>query len=120
MRKEIDNMENLKWCVLNYDFNSKQIIYFNIFNNWRFKEAAIEAVKEFKESVNQEVSDLVAKIDSLAKWQFWCRREYEISAGDLYEHDLNRYERVDVYQQIEMNIDNLVNYLLNVYNNINE
>ena len=40
--KESDNMENLKWYVLNYDFNGKKVESFNIFRSCR----CVDDVKE--------------------------------------------------------------------------
>lgn len=112
-------MKNMNWYVLNYDFNKKQVVDFNIFNNWRFAEAVEEAVDIYYKQ-NLTIEDLIEKIDSVAKWQFWSRREYEISVGDLFEQDLDKYEKIDVYRQIAKNIENLTIYVLNKYNTQSE
>lgn len=112
--------KDLKWYVLNYDFNTKQVVDFNIFNNWRFKEAVEEAVINFYQDKDIDTKILIEKIDSLAKWQFWSRREYEISVGDLFEQDLEKYEKIDVYRQLKENIENLTLYILDKYKNESE
>lgn len=120
MRKEIDSMKNLKWYVLNYDFNAKKVVNYNIFNNWVFTEAVEKAIDEYTQGLLGDLNDLIERIDSLAKWRFWSKREYEISVGDLFEQDIEKYEKIDVYRQLKDNMENLTLYLLDKYHNESE
>jgi hypothetical protein len=102
----------MEWYVLNYDFNGKRIEQFNIFRSVRFCEGVKKLLDEFI-----TMDDFIEKLTSQVKYCFWCKREYEISAGDLYEHDLNKYERVDVSDQVLPNIKALAEYIVNYHNN---
>lgn len=101
----------MEWYVLNYEWNKRKIIKYNIFNNINFKEGIENLLKEF---ITYE--DFIERLDSLLKYCFWCKREYEISVGDLFEQDLNKYEKIDVYSQIKPNIKILAKYIIDKYN----
>lgn len=101
----------MEWYVLNYDFNSKKIYQFNIFNSVRFDRGVKELLDNF---VTME--DFISKLEGEVKYAFWCKREYEISAGDLFEQDLNKYERIDVSDQVLPNIKALAEYIINYHN----
>ena len=98
------NKVNLKFYVLNYDFNAKKVVNFNIFRNWRFKEAAIEDAErlivgeidydEFKEALRKDLM-----------WQEWARCEYEIAVGSMFDENGNSLEKWDCYMQALPNLD---------------
>jgi hypothetical protein len=52
------------------------------------------------------------EIDSLAKYCFWSKREYEISVGDAFDENLDNYEKIDVYRQVAMNISIITDYVI--------
>ena len=45
-------------------------------------------------------------------YRYWCKREYEVSVGDLHEKDLSKYEKIDVYDQLEANLDVITDYII--------
>ena len=114
-----------EFYVLNYDFNKKKVINFNIFNNILVQERAEKAVKKYlrnpkkfkyiiqyenKFLEREEISiygfdALVKEINSIIHWQEWGRREYEISVGDAFTTDCNKLEKWDCYQQAKPNIE---------------
>ena len=102
----------MKWFVLNYDFNSKKVVDYNIFNNIKFSRG----VNELVENYDGDFKDFALNLNSLAKYCFWSKREYEISVGDLFEQDINAYEKIDVYRQVEKNIEVLAHYILSESN----
>ena len=101
----------MKWCVLNYDFNSKKIVSYNIFNNSRFNDG----LKKLKGEYNPET--FVEDLRQLCVYCFWSKREYEISVGDLFEEDPSAYEKIDVYDQILPNIEVLADYIRENWDN---
>lgn len=103
-------MEKLKWYVINYDFNAKKLENFNIFRNIKF----VEGVKELLDNYI-DFEDFVSKLERQLKYCFWSKREYEISIGDAFEEDLNKYEKIDVYTQIKPNIKILAKYIIDNY-----
>ena len=107
--------EKLEFYVLNYDFNKKKVVHYNIFNNVRVREATIELIDKFYDDDLMSFDDFVEELINIVKWQEWSRREYEISVGDAFEKDLNRFEKWDCFQQFEPNAEVFAHYLLDEY-----
>ena len=104
-------MENLKWYVLNYDFNRKKVENFNIFRSCRF----VDGVKELLDNYIT-FEDFVEKLEKQLQYAFWSQREYEISVSDAFVTDLNKYEKIDVYSQVKPNVRILAKYIIDNYN----
>ena len=114
-----------EFYVLNYDFNKRKVVNYNIFNNirvqeWTEKEVRkyLRAPKKYKHIVQYEnkflgreeiaiygFDALVKEIDSIIKWCEWSKREYEISVGDAFETDINKLEKWDTYSQAHPNAE---------------
>lgn len=95
---------DFKFYALNYDFNRKKIERFNIFDNHYVYENTLKLVVNYLGGSLDYPSfrdELLKRI----KHEMWSRREYEISVGDAFEDDLSKYEKLDVYFQVEQNID---------------
>ena len=106
-----------EYYVLNYDCNAKKIVPFNIFRNILVQEWAEKAVKKFirspknftyKSFDGKEIlhgfDAFVKELDRTIAWQERGRREYEVSVGDLFETDINNYEKWDTYSQAKPNM----------------
>ncbi len=109
-----------EFYVLNYDFNKKEVVYFNIFRNPRVQERAEQEARKYlrspsKYSVERSWRDEGAEplrgFDALCEAvrraimsEEWPRREYEISVGDAFEDDCGRLEKWDAYSQALPNI----------------
>ena len=113
-----------EFYVLNYDFNKKKVINYNIFNNINVQEWTEKAVrkylrapKKFKHIVQYEnkllgreeialygFDALVEEIDRTIAWQERGRREYECSVGDAFTTDCNKLEKIDCYYQSKPNM----------------
>lgn len=110
-----------EFYVLNYNFNSKKVENFNIFNNASLNDAVEKEVHKYLRSPSKYryfkhgfwvgeyeyiygFEGLCNAIKSLIMWQEWSRREYEISVGDAFEDDLNKFEKWDCYKQCIPNI----------------
>ena len=102
----------MEWYVLNYNFNLKKIEPINIFNYGNLLEEIKEIYKEYIER-KEDIEFFENKINSQLLYYFWSKREYEISVGDLFEKDLEKYEKIDVYYQVKMNFKVFIEYLLN-------
>ena len=61
-------MENLKWYVLNYDFNEKKVENFNIFRSIRFVEGIQDLLEhyitfeDFVEKLESELQEILKKL----------------------------------------------------------
>ena len=58
-------MENLKWYVLNYDFNGKKVENFNIFRSCRF----VDGIKELLDNYIT-FEDFVEKLEKQLQYAF--------------------------------------------------
>ena len=106
-----------EFYVLNYDCNAKKIVPFNIFRNMHVQEWTEKAVRKYLRSpknftyksfdgkeILHGFDALVKELDGIIKSEEWSRREYEISVGDLFETDINNYEKWDTYSQAKPNM----------------
>ena len=57
------------------------------------KDLTLERLKEF--------------IDNESKYQFWARCEYEVILSSCPPRENGRKHKMDVYEQIHMNLDNI-------------
>lgn len=102
-------MNNLEWNVYIYDFNNKKIKPYNIF----YKDSIQEIISEVLKG-----RPLKNAILSWAKYNYWSQTEYEILVGGLFD-TLNSFEKIDIYNQIEINIDRITEYIYDKLCNVN-
>lgn len=97
----------LSWKVLNHDFNSDKIINYDIFYKGsseeiakRIKREKISSLEEFKESMKR-----------MWMHDYWSKAECEIMVSGLF----TQVEpiKIDIWRQIEMNFDLIIEYIIN-------
>ena len=103
--------DKLKFYVLNYDFNKKKVVHFNIFNNINVYEATLELINDYNDK-KYSFDEFVNELLKIVQWQEWGRRQYEISVGDAFETDLNKFEKWDCFEQFRPNARMFAHYLL--------
>ena len=99
--------KKLEWYTLNRDFNSNKLYHFNIF----YQDFIDNLYKKYKNKEINSLDDLKNFILSYCR-TYWCRREYEILVGDLSSKE-NEFIKIDVFSQVEMNIDRITEYVNN-------
>ena len=124
-----------EFYVLNYDFNKKKVVNYNIFNNirvqeWTEKEVRkyLRAPKKYKHIVQYEneflgrkeiaiygFDALVEEIDRTIAWGERGRREYEVSVGDAFETDFEKLEKWDCYGQAKPNMKMITYEIIRQY-----
>ena len=102
-------LSKLSWKVLRFDFNSKKIEYFDIFKNSFEEELKLDIKKKDIEVFDQFKQYIL----SWARYHFWSRCEYEIYATGVPDDEFKYAQKSDVYDQIEMNIDRITEYVMN-------
>ena len=97
---------NLEWNVLNYDWNEKKIVNYDVIK----QDLIDDIVKAYRKKEITKYNELKECIRKWAFYHYRSRCEYEIAVGDLMakEEDL---EKIDIYRQIEMNLDRLTEYI---------
>ena len=107
-----------EFYVLNYDFNKKKVVNYNIFNNIRVQEWTERVVKKYLRApkkfsytpFGKDVETIygfdafVRELDRTIAWQERGRREYECSVGDAFTTDCNKLEKIDCYYQSKPNM----------------
>lgn len=97
---------NLSWKVLNHDFNNDKIINYDIF----WKGSAEEIAKRIKRDKLDNYDKFKESMKTFFMHDFWCRSEYEIMVSGL--HTRVEPEKIDVWRQIEMNFDLILEYII--------
>lgn len=100
--------KEIKYYAIHYDFNAKEIRKTNVIHE--------DILKSLQDMVKKgKIKDRIQFRECLRSefmYRYWCKREWEISVGDLYEEDLNKYEEIDVYDQLEANLDVITDYII--------
>lgn len=99
----------MKWNVLIYDCNTKQIKEWNIFNHSSFASATKKlldkcwSLKEFQDSLKRDLM-----------YYFWSRTEYEVIVSAWPPMD-GTERKIDIASQILMNWQHFTTYLWLTY-----
>ena len=78
--KERTKPMNLEWNIWRDELNTNKIQPFNVFNHCSFRRAVLDifnyqlCMDEFEEIIDKE-----------AMYYFWCKAEYEVMVGGLFE-----------------------------------
>ena len=101
----------LKWNVLLNDFNSGKIVHYNALDD----DYIIGAMRKLiKKGEILSKSDLKDFLERKLRARYMSRAEYEILVSGLFDKD--NAEKIDVWQQLEMNLDNIVEYIIHKLN----
>lgn len=103
----------LEWNVIKYDINNKKLVKFNIFNHYGFYEDVKKLLKQYKNK-----NEFAEELKKDLMYYFWCKAEYEILISGLFSKDPNETEKIDIYDQITLNYDRFVNYILDNKNEV--
>lgn len=98
----------LEWYVLHEDFNARQIEPYNILG-YSFVEELAAAIKKNKITNREQLKDYLKKE---FMYHYWSKTEFEIAVGGLWSKHPDEFEKIDVWYQIEMNFDNIIDYII--------
>lgn len=99
---------NMRWNVMYEDFNTRKIKQTNILSN-SFPEELAKAIKKEK-ITNREQLKTYLKQEFIHR--YWSKSEYEIAVGGLHSKYPEEFEKIDVWYQIEMNFDHIIDYII--------
>lgn len=110
----IDKEYDFHYYALNYNFNERKIEFFNVFNNILVYEHTVKAVNDYWKG-KYTLEEFINELDHIIMWQEWSRCEYEIAVGYLFEEDMDKFEKIDCYQQAHANIDLIAQQVINEF-----
>ena len=90
----------LEWNVYVSDFNRGEIVKHNVFDHWRLMEDLKKIARKYKNSERAKFEDEMA---GWLKYYYWSKCEWEIIIDHFPHCDRFKDEKVDVWDQIEMN-----------------
>lgn len=100
----------LSWNVFLYDFNSKEIRAYNIFDHSGFAKDIEEIL-----SLGLTREGFDSRLRKELLYYFWCKSEYEIILTPWIGDKVER--KVDAYTQVEINWQQFSDYVWNHRNN---
>ena len=104
MARKVD----LKWYVLFHDFNTDKIVKYNVLEHCDYLVDSVKkAIKKKEVQTYNEFKDFISR---KFKAQYWSRTEYELLVSGLVTR--KEAEKIDIWYQLEMNLDNLCEYLI--------
>lgn len=115
-KERLDNIP-LKWNVWIDDVNTRELKQFNIFSHSRYNEDIREYMyKYIKRQISKNT--FIEGIRKTTLYCFWGKVEYEIIIspviGNYYKN------KIDIKEQIALNWERYIDYLLNVCNIMGE
>ena len=113
-----------EFYVLNYDFNKKKVINYNVFNNIRVQERTEKEIRKYLRSPKNYKYDsffkdeqpiygfdgLCKRFEQILRCEEWSRCEYEIAVGGIFITELSDIIRAvereeitvdEVYEEIQ-------------------
>lgn len=99
--------KKLEWNVLRHDFNSNRIVTYNVFGD-SFKE---ELYKKYRSKKITNLEELKECIKRHCMYYYWSKCEHEIAMGGLNSNYPEEFEKIDVWHQLEINLDHIVQYV---------
>ena len=103
---------NLEWYAIRWDSSKDSIQKFNVLGHG--------FIDELHKAVNKnkiiDYNSLKEFIRGHFLYYYWCKSEHEIAVGGLFSKHPDDFEKIDIYYQLEMNLDNIVKYINNEIN----
>lgn len=96
----------MKWNVYIYNINRQKMEIYNIFNHFSFYQEVEEILK--KDLTREEIHQ---RIISPLRYYFWSKAEWEIVLRPWIGKD-DVAEKIDVYDQVMLNYEAFIDYLL--------
>lgn len=101
--------KELKWYAIEEDFNNSQIIQINVLNELNIEKI----VKRIKKEKVKSFDNIKEIIKSVLMNLYWCRAEHEILVSGLFNEE---NKKIDVWFQLEPNLDRITEYIIKELN----
>lgn len=97
----------LEWYAFRYDLSQHKIIWFNVLRD-DLKEEIVIAMHQHQLNTLDELKQLINKH---LMYYYWSKAEHEVAVGSIFEDDWKNAEKLDVYSQLKLNINRIVEYI---------
>ena len=97
-------MKELEWYTLIYNSNTKKLEKFNALHG------ISDSIKKHKKDIYDR-SSLKNFLKQEFMYRYWSKYEFELLVSGLIESDFEKASKIDVWTQLEMNLDNIVDYI---------
>ena len=98
--------KRLEWYAFIHDFNDDKLTMINVLYDY--------LITRVKKSIKKGSSydEIKEEVRIMLMSRFRARREYECIVSDLSDKDLEKGIKIDVWYQLEPNLDRIVEYLI--------
>ena len=105
----------LEWYAFRYEWNEHKLKFINVLSGW--EEDIAKKIKKGAKDKWKPVTDY----DSFKDWikselmyYYWSKSEHEVIIADLVDNkDEARWEKHDIWWQLEPNLDRICEYIIN-------
>lgn len=94
------------WNVYRHDFNSGEIVRFNIFDHWMFRKDVEGDLRKCKSR-----EEFAKKLRSHLFYYFCSKCEYEVLVSPWTGNKEKGTIKVDIYDQVMMNFEIFLDYV---------
>lgn len=96
----------VEYRVITWNFSTDRVEHYDIMP---YLYRRLEEKRKRKQIVLRDLTleRLKEFIDNESKYQFWARCEYEVILSSWPPRENGRKHKMDVYEQIHMNLDNI-------------
>lgn len=128
-------MKQMIWNVYDHDINRGEIKTYNVFKHYSFNKEVEELLKE-----NLTYNEFAEKLNRIVQYYFWSKAEYKIVITSWapyidnkeldrlnaerenyrkrsYYVNLETAKKIDVYNQLHLNWERFVDYVLSFKKN---
>ena len=101
--------KKLEWYAFREDFNKNELVRFNVLGEW-FAEDLLKRIKSDKINSYEELRD---RIGSILRYYYKSRAEHEVIVTSLFHKpDRDKEFKIDVWYQLEKNLDRITEYVM--------
>lgn len=102
--------KKLEWFAIMEDFNKNKLQYFNVLLGIGDKE-----IKNLKKLTTY--NDVKQELRSYLMYHYWCKSEYEVIVRSLHHRpDRDNEFKIDIWYQLEPNLDRITEYVIKELN----
>lgn len=104
--------KNLEWYAFEYDWNNKQLVRTNVLGE-RFVEDILKRIKRDKITTYEALKE---GIERELMYYYWSKAEHEVMVTDLFPRNYEEFEeqavKIDIWYQLEPNLDRICEYVI--------